>query len=53
MTPLQLAEMLQVPLATLYSWRKHGGGPPAVKLGRRLLRYRRSEIERWLKEPPG
>ena len=25
-----------------------GGGPTYLKLGRRMVRYRRSEIERWL-----
>ena len=25
-----------------------GGGPAYLKLGRRMVRYRRSEIERWL-----
>jgi excisionase family DNA binding protein len=47
LTPPQLAEWLQLPLSTLYSWRTQGIGPPGFKVGRGI-RYRRSDVERWL-----
>jgi excisionase family DNA binding protein len=43
----QLAEWLGKPKATLYAWRSRGQGPRAIRVGN-VLRYRRSEIERWL-----
>ncbi len=33
--------------STLYGWRVRGVGPRAIKVGGQL-RYRRSEIDRWL-----
>lgn len=47
MTTIELAEYLEIPIATLYSWRTKGEGPPAIKVGRHL-RYRASDVERWL-----
>jgi len=46
MTPEEVSDLLQVPVATLYGWRYKGLGPPAVRVGRHL-RYRRSDIEVW------
>ena len=43
----ELSEMLGVPVATLYSWRYHGRGPAAVRVGRHL-RYRLSDVDAWL-----
>lgn len=45
--PPDLAEWLQIPLATIYQWRARGVGPRACKIGRHL-RYRRSDVERWI-----
>ena len=47
MTTEQLAEFLQVPLATLYQWRHKGTGPKGIKVGKHV-RYRRSDVEAWL-----
>ena len=47
MTPDEVADLLQVPLATLYGWRYKGTGPPSVRIGRHL-RYSRTDVERWL-----
>ena len=38
---------LGVPVATLYYWRCHGGGPDACKLGRHL-RYRADDVRAWV-----
>jgi excisionase family DNA binding protein len=43
----QVAEMLQVPKATLYGWRYHHQGPPGIKVGR-YVRYRRQAVDKWL-----
>jgi len=46
-TPSELAEYLGVPVATLYVWRHRQLGPPAFRAGR-YLRYRTSDVERWI-----
>lgn len=45
----ELASMLQVPKKTVHQWRYVGHGPPALKVGRHL-RFRPSDVERWLEE---
>ena len=47
MTTEQLAEFLQVPLATLYQWRHKGTGPKGLKVGKHV-RYRRTDVDAWL-----
>jgi excisionase family DNA binding protein len=48
MTLADLAEFLGVPIATLYGWRHRGEGPPGYRVGRHV-RYRRAEVEDWLR----
>lgn len=45
---VQLAEYLGVHRWTLYRWKKDGIGPTPIKVGG-AFRYRRSEVEAWLK----
>jgi len=45
----QLADYLDVPVKTLYAWRYRREGPPAFRVGRHL-RYRRSDIQRWIQQ---
>ena len=47
MTTKQVADLLQVPVATLYRWRYYSDGPSAFRVGRHL-RYRESEVEAWI-----
>lgn len=48
LTPKQAAEILEVPEATLKTWRKRRTqGPRWVNLGR-LVRYELAEIERFI-----
>lgn len=47
MTVPELAEMLGIPVNTLYGWRCRGEGPPGYRIGR-YVRYRRSAVETWL-----
>jgi predicted DNA-binding transcriptional regulator AlpA len=36
-----------VPIKTIHQWRYRGTAPRGAKVGR-FVRYRRSEVERWL-----
>lgn len=46
-TPQELADELQIPLATLYQWRYRRVGPPSLKVGRHV-RYRRADVNAWV-----
>lgn len=52
LTTRQLAEYLAVPVATLYTWRHEGAGPPGFRVGKHV-RYRSSDIEQWIAERLG
>lgn len=43
----KLAQWLGVPVATIYTWRYQGDGPPSYKVGRHV-RARAAEVEDWL-----
>lgn len=49
MSPTELAEFLDVPVATIYQWRTRGEGPRGVRVGRHV-RYRPADVERWLEQ---
>jgi excisionase family DNA binding protein len=49
LTPTEVAAMLRVPLGTVYQWRSTGRGPRASRCGKHL-RYRESDVEKWLDE---
>ncbi|HEX6970022.1 MAG TPA: helix-turn-helix domain-containing protein [Micromonosporaceae bacterium] len=42
-----VAGFLQVPVETLYRWRKVGYGPPAARVGR-YLRYDPVDVRAWV-----
>jgi excisionase family DNA binding protein len=44
----QLADYLEVPIATIYAWRHRGEGPPGFRVGRHI-RYRRTDVELWIR----
>lgn len=48
-TPEEVAKYLQVPLNTVYDWRRKRTGPKASKVGRHL-RYAWADLDRWLLE---
>ena len=48
LTPAEAAALLRVNVVTLRRWRQAGDGPPVVRFGPRMLRYRRADIESWL-----
>lgn len=47
LTVEEVAELLAVPVRTLYTWRYRGEGPPAFKVGGHL-RYDAAALRRWL-----
>ena len=47
LTVKEVAEVLRVPVATVYRWRHHNEGPPAFRVGR-YLRYPEDGVEAWL-----
>jgi excisionase family DNA binding protein len=49
LTNEQLAEMLGISMQKIYALRSSGEGPKALKLGHKLVRYRLSDVEAWLK----
>lgn len=48
-TAQELADFVGVPIQTVYAWSHRGGGPVACRVGRHL-RYRATDVERWLDE---
>lgn len=44
------AEILTVHPQTLATWRMIGEGPPFVRVGRKNIRYRASDVERWIED---
>jgi excisionase family DNA binding protein len=51
LSPTEVATYLGVPKKTLYAWRYRRRGPTAIKVGRHL-RYRPSEVLKWLTDQP-
>jgi excisionase family DNA binding protein len=49
MTVDEVAACLGVPKTTLYAWNYKGGGPRRLRVGRHV-RYRWSDVERWLSD---
>lgn len=49
MSPTNVAEYVQVPVATVYRWRTHGEGPHGFRVGKHV-RYRREDVDAWLDE---
>lgn len=47
MTMADVAELLRIPVDTLYAWRHRRIGPAGYRVGRHV-RFRRSDVERWL-----
>ncbi len=45
----ELATYLEVPINTLYRWRHRGEGPTGFRVGR-YVRYRSSDVDRWIQQ---
>jgi len=48
MTSDEVAARAKVTVRTLRNWAKAGIGPAPVKLGPRVVRYRKDEVDAWL-----
>lgn len=46
-SPEALAELLGIPIRTIYSWRSRGLGPPPYRIGKHV-RFRLEDVDRWL-----
>ena len=46
----QAAEYLGVRRRTLETWRRNGAGPPFISISKRCVRYRKTDLDRWLEE---
>lgn len=44
----EAARMLRISPDTLKDWRINGTGPKCIRLGYKLVRYRRTDVEDWL-----
>ncbi|KOU95810.1 DNA-binding protein [Streptomyces sp. XY511] len=49
LTPDDIAELFDVPLETVYQWRKKRTGPPGFRIGKHL-RYDPSDVYAWITE---
>lgn len=53
LTPKEAAAYLRMSERTLEGWRRAGRGPQFARPGGKLVRYRFSDLERWLREERG
>jgi excisionase family DNA binding protein len=51
-TPMEVSEYLEIPETTIRIWRHRKVGPPWFRVGRHV-RYRWTDIERWLESQAG
>ena len=47
LSPKDLANFLDLPVATIYAWRYRRQGPLGFRVGRHL-RYRQSDVREWI-----
>jgi len=50
MTEKQASDYLQLTTRTLQAWRYRGGGPKYIRVSSKCVRYRQSDIDKWLAE---
>ncbi len=50
MSSREAAEYLSLSMVTLKLWRRDGFGPPYIQVHKRLVRYRKVDIDQWLKD---
>lgn len=49
-TRQEVEEALTLSSATIYRWVKEGRFPKPIRLGTKMVRWKTSDIEQWLKE---
>jgi len=50
LTPSEVAQITGLSVETLAQWRSQRRGIPFVKVSRNCVRYRQSDLDRWLEE---
>lgn len=50
LTPDEAAAILDIPIRTLKLWRLDNLGPPYCQFGPRTIRYRSTDLERWIEQ---
>lgn len=50
MTTEQVSEYTKIAVSTLQMYRTYGTGPKFVKVRKRLVRYRKYEVDEWINE---
>ena len=48
LTDREVSVALKVSRAALRFWRAHGGGPPWIRLEKRLVRYPSDKLREWI-----
>lgn len=48
LTPIRAARYLGISEAALRLWRAEGKGPQFFRAGEKLIRYRKSDLDRWI-----
>jgi excisionase family DNA binding protein len=48
LTTAQAAEYCNIKVKTLERHRQNGTGPPYIKVGPRIIRYRREDLDAWM-----
>ncbi|MGA5066154.1 helix-turn-helix domain-containing protein [Streptomyces exfoliatus] len=49
LTPVDIAELFEVPLETVYQWRRKRTGPPGFRVGKHI-RYDPADVQQWKRE---
>lgn len=49
LTTEEVADLLRVPVTTVYNWRTRGEGPPGLRVGRHI-RFRREDVDAWIRD---
>ncbi len=49
LTTVEVADYLQIPVATIHRWRYVGTGPPAIRIGRHL-RFDSDDLADWISQ---
>lgn len=48
LTTREAAMVLGISQRTLEDWHHHRRGPPYIRVSRTMVRYRRSDLDRWI-----
>jgi predicted DNA-binding transcriptional regulator AlpA len=48
MNEIEAADLLCYSVRALQNWRHRGGGPDFVKVSSRSVRYRRTDLDKWI-----